>query len=92
MALGFGLGALIPGEVYPYQWLPLLPLVLLLAMRSLDLARPWPLALLLVALLGFVRQPCELPFPNVWALAGLAVYALGLWHHGLFRPDSNSGR
>ncbi len=92
MALGFGLGALIPGEVYPYQWLPLLPLVLLLAVRSLELARPWPLALLLVALIGFVRQPCELPFPNVWALAGLAVFALGLWHHGLFRPDSNSGR
>ncbi len=87
MALGLALGALLPGEVYPYQWLPLLPLVLLVATRSVDARAAWPLGLLLLALLGFLRQPCDLPFPNVWAVAGLAVYAIAVWHHGLFRPS-----
>jgi hypothetical protein len=47
---------------------------------------------MLVTVLGFVRQPCDLPFPNIWALAGLAVYGIGLWHHGIFRPASSDGR
>jgi hypothetical protein len=85
LALGFALGALIPGEVYPYQFLPLLPLALLVAVRAAEARRAAVLAVLLVALLGFVRQPCELPFPNLWSLAGVAVFAIGVWQYGLFR-------
>jgi hypothetical protein len=93
MTLGFALGALLPGEVYPYQWLALLPLVLVLAVRAADTGRIRLLSILmLVTVLGFVRQPCDLPFPNIWALAGLAVYGIGLWHHGIFRPASSDGR
>ena len=90
MLLGLALGALVPSEVYPYQWLPLLPLALAVAVRAAD-ARAWlTLALVGVALLGFVRQPCELPFPNLWTLAGLAAFAVGVWHHEFFRSDSSA--
>ncbi len=85
MALGFALGALIPNEVWPYQWLPLLPLILLLAVRAIERRRAMTLALLGVFLLGFVRQPCELFFPNLWTLAAIAVFVLGLWENRLFR-------
>jgi Glycosyltransferase family 87 len=87
MALGFALGALIPNEVWPYQWLPLLPLILLLAVRALERRRVVTLMLLGVFLLGFVRQPCDLFFPNLWTLAGIAVFVLGLWENRLFRSS-----
>ena len=85
MALGFALGALIPNEVWPYQWLPLLPLTLLLAVRAIERRRALTLALLAVFLLGFIRQPCELFFPNLWTLAAIAVFVLGLWENRIFR-------
>jgi len=85
MSLGFALGALIPNEVWPYQWLPLLPLILLLAVRALEQRRALTLTLLVVFLLGFVRQPCDLFFPNLWTLAAIAIFALGVWENRLFR-------
>ncbi len=89
MSLGFALGALIPNEVWPYQWLPLLPLILLLAVRALEHRRAVTLGLLAVFLLGFVRQPCDLFFPNLWTLSAIAVFALGLWENRLFRTPFN---
>jgi len=90
LLLGLSLGALVPGEVYPYQWLPLLPLCLTVAVRAAD-ARAWTgLALMGVALLGFVRPPCDLAFPNLWTLAGLAAFAVGVWHHGFFRSNPSA--
>jgi len=88
MALGFALGALIPNEVWPYQWLPLLPLVLLLTVRAIERRRALTLMLLAVFLLGFVRQPCELFFPNLWTLAAIAVFVLGVWENQIFRAAS----
>ncbi|MEO8743770.1 MAG: glycosyltransferase 87 family protein [Candidatus Dormiibacterota bacterium] len=85
MSLGFALGALIPNEVWPYQWLPLLPLALLLAVRGLERRRFGVLALLGVFLLGFYRQPCDLIFPNLWTIAAIGVFALGVWQNRLFR-------
>jgi hypothetical protein len=87
MALGFALGALIPNEVWPYQWLPLLPLILLLAVRAIERRRALTLALLAVFLLGFIRQPCELFFPNLWTLAAIAIFVLGLWENRIFRTS-----
>ena len=89
MSLAFALGALIPNEVWPYQWLPLLPLVLLLAVRCIETRRFVPLAVLVVALVGFIRQPCELFFPNLWTVAAIAVFVLGLWENRLFRITSS---
>src|SRR5438046_6648759 len=85
MSLGFALGALIPNEVWPYQWLPLLPLALIVIVRGLERRRWITLALMCVFLLGFVRQPCELFFPNLWTIAGIGIFVLALWENRLFR-------
>jgi Glycosyltransferase family 87 len=85
MSLGFALGALIPNEVWPYQWLPLLPLVLLLVVRGVERRRFGVLGLLAVCLLGFYRQPCDLIFPNLWTLAAIGIFILGVWQNRLFR-------
>jgi hypothetical protein len=85
MSLGFALGALIPNEVWPYQWLPLLPLVLLLVVRGIERRRIVVLALLGACLLGFYRQPCDIIFPNVWTLAAIGIFVLGVWQNRLFR-------
>jgi hypothetical protein len=60
-------------------------LILLLAVRALEQRRAVTLALLGVLLLGFVRQPCDLFFPNLWTLAAIAIFVLGLWENRLFR-------
>jgi hypothetical protein len=91
MSLGFGLGALIPNEVWPYQWLPLLPLILLLVVKGIEQRRFRMLGLLAVFLLGFYQQPCDLFFPNLWTLAGIAVFVLGLWENRLFQVESGEG-
>ena len=88
MSLGFALGALIPNEVWPYQWLPLLPLVLLLVVRGVERRRFGVLALLAVCLLGFYRQPCDLIFPNLWTLAAIGVFVLGVWQNRLFHSGT----
>ncbi len=88
MAVGFALGALIPNEVWPYQWLPLLPLILLVAVRAIERRRAVTLVLLGICLLGFFRQPCDLVFPNLWTVAAIAVFVLGLWENRLFRSQA----
>lgn len=90
MAVGFALGALIPNEVWPYQWLPLLPLVLLVAVRAIERRRWVTLGLLGACLLGFYRQPCDLIFPNLWTVAAIGVFALALWENRLFRIEVSS--
>ena len=91
MSVGFALGALIPNEVWPYQWLPLLPLILLLVVRGLEQRRKGMLVLLGILLLGFFRQPCDLVFPNLWTLAAIGIFVLGVWENRLFRPALESG-
>jgi len=85
MSLGFALGTLLQNEVWPYQWLPLLPLVLLLVVRGIERGRVVVLALLGLCLLGFYLQPCDLIFPNVWTLAAIGIFVLGVWQNRLFR-------
>jgi hypothetical protein len=43
--------------------------------------------LLVICLLGFFIQPCALFFPNLWTVAGIAVFVLGLWENRLFRTE-----
>lgn len=85
MSLGFALGALIPNEVWPYQWLPLLPLTLILLVRAIENRRAVTIVLLVVLLAGFIRQPCDLLFPNLWTLAGIGIFVLAVWENRLFR-------
>lgn len=85
MALGFALGALIPNEVWPYQWLPLAPLMLLVVVRGIEERRVKTLVVMGVLLLGFYRPPCDLPFPNLWTLAAVGIFVLGVWENRLFR-------
>lgn len=87
MALGFALGALIPNEVWPYQWLPVLPLLLLVAVRAIEQRRTTTLVLLGVFLLAFYRAPCDLLFPNLWTLGAIAIFVLGVWENRLFRSS-----
>ena len=87
MSLGFALGALIPNEVWPYQWLPLLPVTLMLLVRAIERRRMVTLGLLCLLLLGFIRQPCDLFFPNIWTLAGIGIFVLAVWENRLFRLD-----
>jgi len=91
MSIGFSLGALIPNEVWPYQWLPLLPLVLLLVVRGIERRRFGTLAVLGVLLLGFYRAPCDLIFPNLWTLAAIGIFVLGVWENRLFRSSEAGG-
>ncbi|MDQ6719548.1 MAG: DUF2029 domain-containing protein [Candidatus Dormibacteraeota bacterium] len=90
MAVGFALGSLIPNEVWPYQWLPLLPLILLLAVRAIERRRTVTLCVLGVCLLGFYRQPCDLVFPNLWTVAAIGAFVLALWENRLFRLEVGS--
>ena len=88
MSLGFALGALIPNEVWPYQWLPLLPVALLLVVRAVERRRYVTIGLLALCMLGFYRQPCDLFFPNLWTVAAIGVFALAVWENRLFRTDA----
>jgi len=91
MSIGFALGALIPNEVWPYQWLPLLPVTLLVLVKAVERRRWITLAVLAICLLGFVRQPCELFFPNLWTIGGVGIFVLAVWENRLFR-QAQGGR
>jgi len=89
MALGFSLGALIPNEVWPYQWLPLLPLALLVVVRAVEARRFVTLGVLALCLLCFYRQPCDLFFPNLWTVGAIGIFALAVWENRFFRSDAS---
>ena len=87
MSLGFSLGALIPNEVWPYQWLPLLPVLLIVLVRAIEARHAVTIAILGVFLLGFLRQPCELFFPNLWTIAAIGIFVVAVWENRLFRAE-----
>jgi hypothetical protein len=88
LALGFSLGALIPSEVYTYQLLPLLPLVLLVTIRAIERRRADVLGPLAVGLLALAPQPCSLPFPNITTIAALVLFATCVAAAPMFRGDA----
>ena len=87
LALGLALGALLPGELNPYQYLPLLPLVLLVLVRAIRSRRAAYVAGLAGGLLLFLRQPCLLPFPNVWTIGALVLFGICVAASRDFRQD-----
>jgi hypothetical protein len=63
----------------------------MLVVRGIERRRFRMLAVLGIFLLGFYQQPCYLIFPNLWTLAGIGVFVLGLWENRLFRSDRQEG-
>lgn len=77
LAVTFALGAVVPGEVYPYQYLPLVPLLLMVVVDGFRDRRWRVLAAAAVCVAAFVPTPCSIPFPNLWTLGGLGLFGLG---------------
>jgi hypothetical protein len=88
MALGLALGGLLPGELNPYQYLPLMPLVLMVTTVAIRNARWLLLAFIALGLLLWLRQPCLLPFPNLWTVGALVLFAASVAAARDFRPTS----
>jgi len=74
MSMGLALGALLPGELNPYQYLPLLPATLMTLVVSLQSRNRARLLVLAAGLLLWWRQPCLLPFPNLWTIGALILF------------------
>lgn len=91
MALGLGLGSIVPGEVNPYQYLSLLPLVLMVTVVAIRNKQWTRVALLAVGLALWLRQPCLLPFPNVWTIAALLLFAVSVAAARDFRDGGSAG-
>jgi glycosyl transferase family 87 len=85
-SLGFALGALVVSEVNVYQMLPMLPLVLVTGVRAAERGAYGVLGLLLLPMLALLRQPCYLPFPDLWTVAMLALFGICAWNWRLFAP------
>jgi hypothetical protein len=84
-ALAFALGSLLPGEAYPYQFLPLLPLLVLTSVAAVRAHRLLPLGAVVLALVCFLPGPCDLIFPSLWTLAALTIFGAGVMSAPLFR-------
>ena len=76
MAICLGLGGILPGELNPYQYLPLLPLVLMVLVVAIRNARSAQIMGLAAGLLFWWREPCLLPFPNLWTVGALILFAV----------------
>jgi hypothetical protein len=85
MALGLALGGLLPGELNPYQYVPLLPLVLLVLVMAIRGGRWMLVVWIAVGLLLWLRQPCLLPFPNLWTIGALVLFATSVRAATMFR-------
>ena len=87
MAMAFSLGALIPGDVYTYQFLCVLPLATVLVLKGIE-HRQWAaLALAAGCLWFFISSPCALVFPSLWTVASLGLFAAGLGTATAYRRD-----
>lgn len=78
LAMAFSLGALVPGDVYTYQFIALLPLALVLVLTAVEQKRWFVLGIAALAVWVFVSSPCALVFPSLWSVAGLGLFAAGV--------------
>lgn len=88
MALGLALGGILPGELNPYQYLPLLPLVLMVLVAVLRNRRWWFVTLIAAGLLLWWREPCLTPFPNLWTIGALILFGTGVSAARYFRDQA----
>jgi Glycosyltransferase family 87 len=75
ISLAFALGALIPGDVFTYQFIPMLPLTLVLVSKAIERHRWGTLLLVAICVYVLVPSPCALAFPGLWTIASLAIFA-----------------
>jgi hypothetical protein len=88
--LALSLGALLPSEINPYQMLPLLPITVLVMVRAIEMRRPGLIAMGVLGLALFVRQPCDSPFPNLWTIGALVLFAAAVAAAPLFVEAAES--
>jgi hypothetical protein len=89
LALGLALGGILPGELNPYQYLPLLPIVLIVLVVELRNRRWSYVAGLALGLLCWWREPCLLPFPNLWTIGALILFAVCVAAARDFRTETS---
>jgi hypothetical protein len=85
LSLAFSLGTLVPGEVFTYQFIAMLPLTLVLVMKAVDRQRWGTVALAGIAVWILVSSPCALAFPGLWSIAGLAIFGAAVLEAQLFQ-------
>jgi Glycosyltransferase family 87 len=85
LALCFSLGTIVPGEAFTYQFLPMLPLLVIVFMKALQQKKVVSMVTLAAALWILLVSPCSLPLPSLWTVAALAIFAVAVWHATLFR-------
>jgi hypothetical protein len=85
LALCFSLGTLVPGEVFTYQFLPMLPLLIIVFMKAMQKTMVVTMVVLAAALWVLLVSPCALPLPSLWTVAALAIFAVGVSLARLFR-------
>jgi hypothetical protein len=90
LALCFSLGTLLPGEVFTYQFLPMLQLLLVVFMQVIRQGKFGSALVLSVALWILIASPCALPQPSLWTVAAMAVFAVAVFHGPLFRSDPST--
>jgi hypothetical protein len=85
LALCFSLGTLVPGEVFTYQFLPMLPLFVVIFMKALQDRRVGVLVALAAAEWVLLVSPCSLPLPSLWTVAALGIFGVGVYMAPQFR-------
>jgi hypothetical protein len=90
LALCFSLGTLIPGEVFTYQFLPMLPLLVIVFMKALQQRFIGTLLILGLAQWILLASPCALPLPSLWTIAALTIFGLSIYHAPAFRSAVSS--
>jgi hypothetical protein len=89
MSLAFSLGALVPAEVFTYQFIPLLPLTVVLVLKAIERRRWGTIAVMGSALYFLMSSPCALVFPGLWTIAGLVIFAAATVEAPLFREQES---
>jgi Glycosyltransferase family 87 len=95
MALAFSLGTLVPAEVFTYQFIPMLPLTLVLLLKAIELHRWATVVVVIAALYILLSSPCALVFPGLWTIAGLVIFVAAVVEAPRFRkpsPDSSEAQ
>jgi len=85
LALCFSLGTLVPGEVFTYQFVPMLPLFIVMFMKALQHGKVGTMLILASALWVLLISPCALPLPSLWTVAALGIFATSVVWAPLFR-------